>query len=72
MSEPDVDVDCQPRVLQEFDGSEIYGYGGAGDFLKELATEDKLRIPGWFSPLEARLEELKSGVARRDQAATAL
>jgi len=40
--------------------------------LKELSAEDESWIPGWPSPLEARLEELESGVAGRDQAATAL
>ena len=72
VSEPDVSVDRQWRALQEFDGPEIDRYGGAGDFLEELAAEDELWIPGWPSPLEARLEELKSGIAGRDQAATAL
>ena len=72
VGEPDVDVDRQWRALQEFDGPEIDRYGGAGDFLEELAAEDEFWIPGWPSPLEARLEELKSGVAGRDQAATAL
>jgi hypothetical protein len=72
VGEPDVDIDRQWRALQEFDGPEIDRYGGAGDFLEELATEDKFWIPGWSQPLKARLEKLKSGVAGRDQAATAL
>jgi len=72
VGEPDVDVGRQWRALQVVDGSEIDWYGGAGDFLEELAAEDEFWIPGWPSPLEASLEELKSGVAGRDQAATAL
>ena len=72
VGEPDVDVDRQWRSLQSFDGSEIDRYSRAGDFLEEVVTEDEFWIPGWPSPVEARLEELESGVAGRDQAATAL
>ena len=72
VGEPDVDIDRQWRALQRFDGSEIDRYGRTGDLLEELAAEDEFWIPGWPSPLEASLEELKSGVAGCDQAATAL
>jgi len=54
------------------DGSEIDRYGGAGDFVEELAAEDEFWTPGSLSHLEASLEELESGVAGRDQAAAAL
>jgi hypothetical protein len=45
-----VDVDCQWRALQPFDGSEIDRYGGAGDFLKEPAAEGELirALSSWF------------------------
>ncbi len=72
VGEPDVGVDRQWRSLQSFYGSEMDRYGGAGDFVEELAAEDEFWIPGWPLPLEASLEELESGVAGRDQAATAL
>jgi hypothetical protein len=72
VGEPDVDVDRQWRYLQSFDGSEIDRHSGVGNLLEELAAEDEFWSPGWPSPSEARLEELESGVAGRDQAATAL
>ena len=71
VGEPDVDVDCQWRASQLMDGWEIDRYGGASDFSEKLAAEDKFWLPGWRSPLEARLEEFKSGIAGRDQAASA-
>ena len=72
VGEPDVEIDRQWRALQLMDGWEIEGYGGASDFLEELAAEDELWSPSRRSPLEARLEELESGIAGRDQAVTAL
>lgn len=72
VGEPDVGIDGQWRSLQELYDSEIDRNGGAVYLLKELPAEDEGRTPGWLSPLEASLEELKSGVAGRDQAVTAL
>jgi len=72
VGEPDVDIDCQWRALQYFNGSGVDRHGGAGDFLEELAAQDELWIPGSLSPSEFCSQALKSGVAGRDQAASAL